>query len=125
MTSLQQPDNYETLKAKISTAAIVGHTTDSTAKIWVRAYMAGLWTLIVSAQKLPEDAYDLSGKSLAEMIPLAILAPLLNRRAKRQSIDQCKSLGIQGPRIRKDIELNIHSASLKALEDATMSREVA
>ena len=67
MASLQQPDNYETLKSKIDTAAIVGHTTDNTAKIWVRAYMTGRWTLIVTVQKLPEDAYDLSGKSLAAM----------------------------------------------------------
>ncbi|WP_417811270.1 alkaline phosphatase D family protein [Thalassospira alkalitolerans] len=67
MRDLQQPDNYETLKAKINSAAIVGHTTHTTTKIWVRAFRQGKWTLIVSTTKLPESAYDLSGKDLGQM----------------------------------------------------------
>lgn len=63
MTVLQDPENYESMKPKLNSAAIVGHTTASSVRLWVRAYKEGRWWLLLSERKLEEDSYTLSSKS--------------------------------------------------------------
>ncbi|ALM52960.1 alkaline phosphatase D family protein [Halomonas huangheensis] len=63
MPVLQTPDNYESMKPKLNSAAIVGHTTASSVRLWVRTYKKGKWWLLLSKQKLEEDNYGLSGKT--------------------------------------------------------------
>lgn len=63
MSILLDPDNYESVKPKINSMAIVGHTSCAEVKLWARAYKAGKWWMLVSEEKLKEDVYSLSGKS--------------------------------------------------------------
>lgn len=58
MSKLQSPDNYESLKCKLASAAIVGHTTSSTSKLWIRVYVGGYWQLVVSAEPLEDDVLE-------------------------------------------------------------------
>ncbi|SFM35953.1 alkaline phosphatase D family protein [Marinobacter zhejiangensis] len=67
MHGLQDPSNYESLKSKLSSAAIVGHTTATTARLWTRVYRDGLWHLLVSHRPLDHDSYTLSNKSIAQL----------------------------------------------------------
>jgi len=49
----------EDLSSRLSDACIVGHTTRSTAKIWVRVAVAGTYTCVVSKQRMKFDAADI------------------------------------------------------------------
>lgn len=49
----------EELANRLSDGCIIGHTTSSSAKIWVRVAVAGMYTLIVSTQRIKVDPYEI------------------------------------------------------------------
>lgn len=67
MQVLQLPENYESTKEKLKSGAIVGHTTDRSARIWCRVFKEGDWSLIVSDKKLDIDPYNLAHANLADL----------------------------------------------------------
>ena len=68
MSGLQQPENFESFKTKISTAAIVGHTTPTSSKLWIRAYREGVWHLVLSERPLEGDLSNLDEQDLDSFI---------------------------------------------------------
>ncbi|MDL4861673.1 alkaline phosphatase D family protein [Halomonas elongata] len=63
MPELLRPENYEAMKPKVNSMAVVGHTTCSSVRLWARAYKSGKWWMLVSEEKIEESIYNLSGKS--------------------------------------------------------------
>ncbi|MCG7546403.1 alkaline phosphatase D family protein [Pseudoalteromonas sp. Of7M-16] len=47
MTHLPSPNQYESSLPKLKSMCIVGHTTDTTTKIWVRTFQPGQWCLVL------------------------------------------------------------------------------
>ncbi|AOT07055.1 alkaline phosphatase D family protein [Pseudoalteromonas luteoviolacea] len=47
MTRLPDPNQYESALPKLNSMCIVGHTTDSTAKIWLRTFTPGQWCIVL------------------------------------------------------------------------------
>jgi alkaline phosphatase D len=68
MTILHNPQNFESLKPKLTSAAIVGHTTCNTSKLWFRVYRGGIWHLVVSVSKLIGDLNSLNKKTLKNFL---------------------------------------------------------
>ncbi|MDW6005376.1 alkaline phosphatase D family protein [Vibrio mangrovi] len=58
MPALPNPDNFESRQHKLPTAAIVGHVTATSVKIWVRAYRPGEWRLVLSPTPLDFDPFS-------------------------------------------------------------------
>ncbi|GED21984.1 alkaline phosphatase D family protein [Halomonas halmophila] len=63
MPELLYPENYESMKPKVHSMAVVGHTTSSSVRLWARAYKSGKWWMLVSEKKLEESVYSLSNKN--------------------------------------------------------------
>jgi len=76
------PDLIELPASKLSSMAIVGHTTASSCKIWVRTYKAGPWRLVLSKQPFDCDLVRLDDMGVeayfsANHIPV-IVSPAIN-----------------------------------------------
>lgn len=51
----EYPENYEEKKKKITTMAIIGHTTDTSCKLWIRVFRSATWWLVVSEKPFTDD----------------------------------------------------------------------
>ncbi|ASA57457.1 alkaline phosphatase D family protein [Vibrio gazogenes] len=58
MPTLPNPDNFESRQSKLATAAMIGHVTSTSAKIWVRVYRSGEWRLVLSSTRLDFDPFS-------------------------------------------------------------------
>lgn len=66
--ALVDPRNNEYDVNKLSTASIVGHVDTTTARIWIRVYRPGKWTLVWSERKLEGDLMTLEGKTIEQFL---------------------------------------------------------
>lgn len=71
--ALIDPRNNEYDVSKLQSSSIIGHVTPTTAKIWIRTYKAGSWSLVWSESKLPTSTISSSNLPLSELIKLKIL----------------------------------------------------
>ncbi|UZE24712.1 alkaline phosphatase D family protein [Pseudomonas sp. B21-056] len=63
--ALVDPRNNEYDVCKLQSASIIGHVTSDTARIWIRAYRPGTWSLVWSTKPIEGDLVKLDGKPLA------------------------------------------------------------
>ncbi|WP_331691218.1 hypothetical protein VY732_16775 [Pseudomonas sp. ZY71] len=66
--ALVDPRNNEYDVNKLNTASIVGHVDTDSARIWIRVYKAGEWTLVWSERKLEGDLFSLDGKTIEQFL---------------------------------------------------------
>jgi alkaline phosphatase D len=66
--ALVDPRNNEYDVNKLNTASIVGHVDTDSARIWIRVYKAGEWTLVWSERKLEGDLFSLDGKAIEQFL---------------------------------------------------------
>jgi len=66
--ALVDPRNNEYDVNKLGTASIVGHVDTSSARIWIRVYAAGEWTLVWSEKPLVGDLITLEGKTIEQFL---------------------------------------------------------
>jgi len=62
------PTNVESKHQKLQSMAIVGHTTDSSCKLWVRLYKPAKWWLVVSEKPLKGDLDTLGGREVDDFL---------------------------------------------------------
>ena len=65
---LVDPRSNEHLVNKLDSASIVGHTDTQSARLWIRAYQAGTWTLIWSTAPFQGDLKTLDGQSIKDYL---------------------------------------------------------
>ncbi|MEN2394533.1 alkaline phosphatase D family protein [Pseudomonas halotolerans] len=63
--ALIDPRNNEYDVCKLQSASIIGHVTPHTARIWIRVYRPGIWSLVWSTKPIDGDLVKLDGKPLA------------------------------------------------------------
>ena len=66
--ALVDPRDNEYDVNKLSTASIVGHVDTDSARIWIRVYKAGEWTLVWSKKMLVGDLISLDGKTIEQFL---------------------------------------------------------
>ncbi len=66
--ALVDPRDNEYDVNKLNTASIVGHVDTDSARIWIRVYQAGEWTLVWSEKKLVGDLLSLDGKTIEQFL---------------------------------------------------------
>ncbi|WDE02789.1 alkaline phosphatase family protein [Thalassomonas viridans] len=66
MKTLFDPDTIEHAYSKLGSMAIVGHTTTSSCKIWVRAYRKGPWRIVLSEAPFTGDLARLGEMGVLE-----------------------------------------------------------
>ncbi len=64
MSYPKDPTNVESHNPKLASMAIVGHTTRSACRLWVRVYRPGRWWLVVTKRPLSGDLDTLDGKQV-------------------------------------------------------------
>ncbi len=65
---LLDPTSNELKKDKLYSAAIIGATTSSSSRIWIRAYAEGHWTLVIAKTPLQGDLVRLQEKPIAQFM---------------------------------------------------------
>lgn len=75
MSRLLDPTSNEKKFAKIYSAAIIGATTPTTTRLWVRAHQPGQWTLVVTRAPLTGDLARLQEKPVANFLQDTGIAP--------------------------------------------------
>ncbi|MCP5007243.1 MAG: alkaline phosphatase family protein [Planctomycetes bacterium] len=68
MSKLIDPDNYESNKPKLPTGAIIGSTTYSSCRLWIRVYKPGIWWLVVTEKPIEGDLYRLEEKEVEDYL---------------------------------------------------------
>ncbi|QGA48447.1 alkaline phosphatase D family protein [Pseudomonas brassicacearum] len=66
--ALVDPRNNEYDVSKLQSASIIGHVTTQSARIWIRVYTPGNWSLVWSKKAIEGDLVKLDGKPLAEFL---------------------------------------------------------
>ncbi|RON34435.1 hypothetical protein BK661_10170 [Pseudomonas frederiksbergensis] len=66
--ALVDPRDNEYDVNKLNTASIVGHVDTDSARIWIRVYKAGEWTLVWSEKKLVGDLLSLDEKTIEQFL---------------------------------------------------------
>ncbi|HEK1684216.1 TPA: alkaline phosphatase D family protein [Pseudomonas putida] len=66
--ALVDPRNNDYDVSKLQSASIIGHVTPESARIWVRVYRPGNWTLVWSKKRIIANLATLDGKTLADFL---------------------------------------------------------
>lgn len=66
--ALVDPRNNEYDVCKLQSASIIGHVTPHAARIWIRVYRPGTWSLVWSTEPIEGDLVKLDGKPLATFL---------------------------------------------------------
>lgn len=65
---LLDPRSNDLQIPKIYSAAIIGATTTTTTRLWIRVYAAGTWTLVLSKTPFAGDLFRLQNKTIAQFL---------------------------------------------------------
>lgn len=76
MASLLDPTSNEQKHSKLTSAVIIGATTRDSARVWVRVYQEGKWSLVVTDKPLSGDLVRLEEKSIEEFLTDKGIAPV-------------------------------------------------
>ena len=76
MAALLDPTSNEQKYSKLTTAAIIGATTETSCRIWVRVYREGNWILVVTSDPLPGDLVRLDEKPIAAFLQAQGVKPI-------------------------------------------------
>ena len=73
--TLLDPRANELYASKLYSASIIGHTTAHSARIWIRLYEPGQWTLVVSKQPFSGDLKRLGEHDIAAFLQKQAIQP--------------------------------------------------
>lgn len=73
--TLLDPRANELYASKLYSASIIGHTTAHSARIWIRLYEPGQWTLVVSKQPFSGDLKRLGEHNIAAFLQEQAIQP--------------------------------------------------
>ena len=73
--TLLDPRANELYASKLYSASIIGHTTAHSARIWIRLYEPGQWTLVVSKQPFSGDLKRLGEHDIAAFLQEQAIQP--------------------------------------------------
>ena len=76
MTTLLDPTSNEQKYSKLTSAVIIGATSVDSARLWVRVYQAGRWTLVVTTAPLTGDLVRLEEKSITDFLAGQRIVPV-------------------------------------------------
>lgn len=74
--ALMDPRSNELIAAKIYSASIIGATSTTTTRIWIRVYQAGDWLLVLSKTPFAGDLIRLQEKTVAQFLADNGIAPV-------------------------------------------------
>ncbi len=89
MASLLDPTSNEQKHPKLTSAVIIGATTPSSSRLWVRVYQPGRWTLVVTIAPLSGDLVRLEEKSIPDFFAGQGISPVF---AGSSDIDHSSNL---------------------------------
>lgn len=76
MATLLDPTSNEQKHPKLTSAVIVGATTPTSSRLWVRVYQEGHWTLVVTPAPLTGDLVRLDEKPVAKFLAQQRIQPV-------------------------------------------------
>ena len=76
MPQLLDPTSNEQKYSKLTSAALIGATTETSARFWVRVYREGLWTLVVTKAPLTGDLVRLDEQPVAGFLAAQGITPV-------------------------------------------------
>lgn len=82
MTALLDPTSNEYKFSKLSSATIVGASTPSSVRLWVRPYQGGWWSLVVTEARLEGDLVRLEEKTVAQYLADRKIKPVFLAEAE-------------------------------------------
>lgn len=89
MPPLLDPTSNEQKHSKLTTAALIGATTETSTRLWVRVYREGAWTLVVTTAPLAGDLVRLNEQSITAFLAAQGITPIF---VQEQQITQESNL---------------------------------